>query len=293
MQCHIISAQQTTPASHRRWPRRRSWCSSCRSTSRPPGCNAEEHGALALAVARLLGCVCMEASRETHMRVEVASEQLRRAVAQLLPALSGLPRLLRLATGGRPAAEAGDEQLLSLVVALSCTNHQLHFLWEAWEHASEQQARPVSASLADVAVFCSAACGALECIPLVQQLHDMNLQQPRSWASQLAAFSAGFVSTAVDARTAVCEVLWASISAREHGQAANKSADAAVWQLHSKLARLVHFTAATDSPVVLMENEAAIIVCSLGDCLAAAAHLHFIAVEHSQARSGSLAQRNR
>ncbi len=220
----------------------------------PAGFSCDEHGRLLAAVAALLATVC-SALLASGAIARLSTQQRRQIAKQLLP-LTGLPLRLLRGSGGRQGAVAQfqDDYKKALIVNVRFQMDLLVALWEidseAYDEAGHQRpAALLPSSSADVAAWCSAACAALQCMPLVQQLHSL---RPQCIAQR------EFAETAL--KLAWCSISYIDMEIRQPQSAAAMAAadgalHAAVWQLHSRVAQLVHFTAAAEQPLVRLDQE--------------------------------------
>lgn len=171
-------------------------------------------------------------------------------MAQLLPAVSQLPALLQLAAGGRQLAEldAVEQGLLLDVMRAACKQLVLlRDLSDTGAAGDSQQSGRLPASVEDAAAWCSAACSTLRCVPLVQQLYTAHPSR-----GEPAAFNELVVHTAWFAATATGQVLASQLRDGPEAavlRAANAGLFGVLWQLHTQLARLVHFAAIADGPL--------------------------------------------
>lgn len=155
-----------------------------------------------------------------------------------------------------------------------------------------QPADPCSGSLENAASSCSAACSLLQCLQVVQQLHNLegsedpdaeaaaDAQQPTD--SQRQGSPARFAAMAIElaeaavghAGAAEHSLKAAAIESQEAVAPSDSAVHAALWLLHSRLAQLVHFSAAAeDSPLVQLGDEQLRLLCLLSDCISAAVKL--------------------
>lgn len=216
----------------------------------PPGFAVAAHEGLALAAIDILSVLCAPFYDEPAALSRWSIQQRQRVVAQLLPAVSQLPALLQLVAGRRQVAEldAVEQGLLLDVVRAACK--QLVLLRDLSDKGTAgdgQQRGPLPASVEDAAAWCSAACSTLRCVPLVQQLYSAH-----SSRGEPAVFCELVVQTAWFAATAAAQVLASLLHDGLEAavlRAANAGLFGALWQLHTQLARLVHFAAIADGPL--------------------------------------------
>jgi hypothetical protein len=213
----------------------------------------------------------MLGSRQVE-RQRLASKQRRRIASQLWPVLSQLPQLLQLVCGSEE--QLGPVQHSIALQLLSAANGYSVLLLRLWrdeltqDSSSRQQLASLAADWADVAAWCDASSGALQCLPLVQQVHSID-------ASEVGP--SNFAKMALElARIAAATLLAATYEAADGGTAAAGAAHCtAVWQLHSRLARLVHLAAAGNSPLVQLGDQATAesLLYVVSKCMAAAVQL--------------------
>ena len=217
--------------------------------------------------------------RTSSVPGQLSLPQRQRIATQLLP-LAGLPLQLRHASPSSQGAQftAVHQQLLLASVAAACSSTQLlGTLWTTDRDTSVRAGNQRPAALltfgsADAAAWCSAACAALRCIPLVQQLHSLGcrLTTPASFADSaldLAWCANFYVRMETLQRT--------SQAAAAAAAAADGAVHLAAWQVHSRVAQLVHFMAAAEQPLLHLgdEDHAEKLLVLLSDGLIAMTHL--------------------
>jgi len=196
--------------------------------------------------------------------------QRRQVAKQLLP-LAGLPHQLQRASGSRQEEQspAEDEQILHVGVdAADCLIQLLSELKKGDHDAllgagGQRPATLLTSSSADVAAWCSAACAAVQCLPLAQQLPGLDRQREAPL---------NFVDSALD--LAWCAAFYVETEAMQPARHA-AAVQLAAWQLHSRLAQLVHFMAAAEQPLVRLgdERHAAVLLTPLSSAMVDACHL--------------------
>lgn len=261
----------------------------------PVLCGDEGRGADGrIAIMALLGGMCGMTDRADSWR-RLSSQQQRRVRMQLLPLVSRLPQWLRLVAGGRQLEQLAAEQrtlLLALVTATCSYMFLLRSFWQDYASAlsSELHRLPSLApsSLPEVpeaAAWCSAACGALQSIPLACQLYSICREEPSP---------ARFGETALDTAWIAIDAMKLALSEpSNHAAVAQDGAlHDTVWQLHSSVARLVQFSAAAEAPPVRLGRvfEAGKLLNVLTKSLDAAAHLHAVLIQHTAATGGASLQ---
>lgn len=210
----------------------------------------------------------------------LSSAQQRRVAAQLLAVMGRLPHLVQLLAGGQQqqlppgmADEFGPGQAVSAGICLMGVLRILDK--QHGQHGSSQQAEPLVGGRADAAAWCDAACAALQCVPLVQQVHSSG---PRGNSP------ADFARVAVDF-VGVATGNLIRISFEEPSNAATAARDplhTSVWQLHTRLARLAHLLAAPNGARLASELNLSSILFALSECMAVAAQMHRMdAVAHA------------
>ena len=248
----------------------------------PPGFS-REHPNLVLATTSLLANLCVLAGKDFNVCRRLSDQHRRRAAKQVLPAIGRLPQLLQLASGGKQAADlTGDEPVavFGVVASAHCFMLLLHAFYRCPIVGSQHSQAVLVSGLADATAWCSAASGALQCMPLVQQLHALVQQQagPAAWLQlprQHSRTPAVFATAAVEVAqlAAVC----ALIARQQAGATAavDSAVHAAAWQLHSRAAQLVHFSAAAADPLVNLGDEVASgrLLCALTECFTTAISL--------------------
>lgn len=231
-------------------------------------CTPEEHVAWP---SRLLTAVC----RYPTVVHSLDSRQRERVAAHLFRVLGRLQAQLGFVAGRRdpmadPSECTEEDVLIAGNMAVTALIHCLSLL-PPDEVLGQQQA----------AAWCRAVCDALRCMPLVEQLRCDDSLETTHMREMAASFSLGILSFSQAA---------AQAALKPHASAAAVDAtlQAAVWQLHSRLAQLVHFVAAADSPLVRLGDEetAGELLYVLSQCVVAARKWQRMGGEQPQAVEG-------
>lgn len=202
----------------------------------------------------------------------LSTAQRRRVAAQLLPVMGRLPQLVQLLAGDqRQQVQPGTADELGPGPAVStgiCLMGVLRILdKQHGQHGSSQQAAVLVSNRADAAAWCDAACAALQCVPLVQQVHSSG---PRGNSpADFARVTVEFVGVATGnlIRISFEEPSSASTAARD-------PLHTSVWQLHTRLARLAHLLAAPKGMQLASQLDVSSILFALSECMAVAAQMH-------------------
>lgn len=213
----------------------------------------QNHSNCVALVHAALGNVCCTVQKHSAVWRQLSGQERRRMAAQLLPLASRLPQLLQLMCDGlQQAATPRRDKAEQVLVAASL---QLALLWqlrtdeEGAQGSSCQGQVQLIDSRADAVLWCSAACGALQCLPLAQQLQTRRSPEesvPTAFAV-LAVRLAGLVATGL-VPAGGRDLTGSTLTA------ADEALPAAVWQLHSQLARLVHSLAAAEGALAPLRN---------------------------------------
>jgi len=220
------------------------------------------------------------------------AQQRQRIQKQLLPVVIESPQQFQRFTCGRPASQLTAEQFELAVVSVANLYPLPQMLCSVCVPQGDcrQAAASLMASPPDAAPWCSAASSMLQCVGLLQQMQSgvpqsagqnqdtamlqqlfSNIQQSEAqpgWPSVALMLARGAVTT-VQAATVV-----AGPATTPAPEASDSKVYAATWQLHSRLAQLVHCSAGSDSPIVHLEGAQQLVLLSLlSDCLTAAAVL--------------------
>lgn len=242
----------------------------------PPGYQQQQHFQLAAWLAALLGRFCIRVSEGPAGVQRFSWEERCRLAAQLLPAASRLPQLMRLSTCGKQVDQLEDGRLQLLLAALPSACLSLSFLCQLW-HAGNSVAAGSSSStagsapvrqLAHAATWCNTAASVLSCLHWLQQVRDTVRQ--RGWSATQQEASAEFASQAVGLASAAAPIMVAAVSQLPTPAAEAADALRATWQLHTAACRLVHYSAATGSPIAQLDGT---VVCLLSECMVAASLL--------------------
>lgn len=219
----------------------------------------EPHAAFFLAT--LPGRMCGPLCEHDATRARLGSEQRWRVAAQLAPAVSCLPQLLRVAVeraSTRP--EARLPNISSLAGSAQFTFVLLGKFWGDVFTSGSSSLQSLARSAGDCAAWAGAACAALRCLA---QLGSTAQQQ--ALREQEAAVLASFVNAAdgLAARAAVLthHPLW-------RGDAGMAQA---AWELHTTLCRRLHLAAAGSSAALQLDAEALLeLLNAMGNCVFAA-----------------------
>lgn len=246
----------------------------------PPGISREQHAVFLVAVAEHVARLCSVAGSDfsgSAVWQRLDARQRQRVVAQLLPAVTRLPQLLGCISGGQQAAELPERRRFFLQAMLGGAFIQILILNKAASDeasfaANSGQAAARAGSTTDAAAWCGAACAVLQCIPIAEQLAGMG---------ELADVPGHFVGAALPLAWAALHHLSTGgrpgTDSRGSWSAGGDSLRfVAAWQLHSWLARLVHFSAAAgDVSLVQLggRQQAGQLLQLLSNCMAEAAQL--------------------
>lgn len=233
-----------------------------------------------LAVLGLLMSFSAVVSSHPPVRQRLSSQQRQRVARALLAVVGRLPQQLQLeAHDSLAAEEPTDEQHLWLTGALTATLSCMKLLC-GLKHDElalvgslpQSPAGVLADSLADEAAWFVAASAALSCLPVVQRVRH---HSPPEWAAQFATATRGLAWNATRAWTLVSAERSSLLAA-----AAECGIDMAAWEMHSRLAQLVHYAAAAEDPPFQLGNaqEGGSLLEVLSDSLGAAARLHALAL---------------
>ncbi len=207
------------------------------------------------------------------------SHQRQRLPSQLMLAVSRLPQLLLLSISrGHPELERN--MLAAARGTVACLVDVLNSNASGGGSSSGAQSPPpLPGGWADAAAWTDAACGALRCVPVAQRLHESDQQneEPHRFVTHAACFA----DVAALRMQATCVQVCST--------AAKAQARLAVWQLHSRLAQLVHFAATAGSPLLSFSDVPWMSVSALNACVGAASQLYRTDPAAAEAVQGSTA----
>lgn len=253
-----------------------------------PGQTEQEQRDLVATATDVLGNICGTVGEQHVIWRQLTGQQRRRVAAHLLPLATRLPQLLRLVAGNmhQPSTHehANAMQVLGAVscqLALLCSlrkGEQDEQLGQGGRLQPPPQAAPLVGSRADAVAWCDAACGALQCLPLVQQIYST---RPHSAAPEYAGVAVTFVYAAAAGLTPASGDLPGRTLT-----AADEALHTAIWQLANRLSQLVHAAAAAGSPLAPLRDALGIetVLCALSECMAAA-----VILEHMDSGAQHLA----
>ena len=229
----------------------------------PDGCSQHQHEMCVATTTTVLGNLCAALYSERTALGRLTSQQQRRVAAQLLGSLGKLRGLLCC------LADAGSRGRQLAVLHAGC--NQMRAACTLYQDA-DTEPHPLVASYADATAWCHAACEVLQCMPLVQQLHGAGEQEGLP-----ARFATTAVKFALYAGQAVRSASLLPVPDDSVAAAANESLHVAVWQLHSRLAQVVHLMAADSNSIVRLEDamQAGVLLPALAACLCAFKNLTY------------------
>ncbi len=247
----------------------------------PPDVSEEQHGEILNSVTALLGMLCSLCDR-LAVTQRLDNQQQQKVMRQLLSLISGLPQHMQVVSRGRPVAELGEGPQVLLRAQLLGAYSHIGWLRTFWQGGPSRQRSAAAAwSLSDTAAWYAAACGALQCIPLAQQLHTCWQWEPSPGKLALPAVNMAGCAANV--------LIWAvKLPSSRAALAMNGSLCDMAWQLHSRLAQLMHFcAAAADGPPVQLSNmlQAGQLLNALSDSITAALDLHSLQAPQGYAAS--------
>lgn len=253
-----------------------------------PGQTEQEQRDLLATALHVLGNTCVTFGEQPAIWRRLKGQQRRRVAAHLLPLATQLPQLLPLVAGSmhQPGTQEHARSIpvlgaVSCQLALLCNlrkGEQDEQLGQGGRLQPPPQAAPLVGSRADAVAWCEAACGALQCLPLVQQIYST---RPHSAAPEYAGVAVTFVYEAAAGLTPASGDLPGRTLT-----AADEALHTAIWQLANRLSQLVHAAAAAGSPLAPLRDALGTetVLCALSECMAAA-----VILEHMDSGAQHLA----
>ncbi|PRW55939.1 ubiquitin carboxyl-terminal hydrolase 18-like [Chlorella sorokiniana] len=209
-----------------------------------PGRDAAEFRHTAVTVAALPGHLCVRLCKYLAATNRQNTQQRRRVLAQLLPAVCRLPQLLQWAAGSSQQTGFNEQGLHEATALCPPAKFQLVLLCHYVHGCMRQDAPCIASSPADAAAWAGAAAAALRCLPLLQELHSELL---RCDAAD-AALAAGLAEAVNELQPRAAALVFLAVCQLEAvPEAAACEALQALWALHSATCRRVHWAAAAAS----------------------------------------------
>lgn len=248
----------------------------------PPGCSGERHSRFLKSTVSLLGELCALLCDHSAVRQRLDSQQQRCLAQRLMPIVGALRQQLQVMIGEQQAADLPADEHDNFMRVANAACWPMGLVCALWQDACHGHGAAVHVqsgsppgetalvdSMADAAAWCRTVSSVLQCVPLMQQLHDARPRLAVEPLLMTAALDLAYFAARQLALTA-------AEPAGRAAAAADNTLRAAAWQLHSHLARLVHWSAAADSPLLQLgrQQHAAKLLDALAACFGAALQPH-------------------